>query len=254
MLILLTNDDGINAEGLWALYRGLEGLGRRVVIAPMEEQSASSHCLTIQYPIRVEKRGEDIWVVEGTPTDCITLGVNKLLDEEPSLVVSGINHGANVGDDVSYSGTVAAALEGMLFGIRSLAISVARRRPQNLKHAASFSRHICKLVLERDLPPNVILNVNFPDLPPPQIKGVQVTRLGKKAKRGLNIEKIEGDHSLYRIGEENPLWNGGVDTDVNAVREGWISLTPLHLDLTHYPAISEVKGWDFGFKSGVWTS
>lgn len=254
MLILLTNDDGVEAEGLCALRGELEKLARTVVVAPLREQSASSHCLTIQSPIGVEKRGKDTWVVEGTPTDCVTLGVNKLLDERPVLVVSGINHGANMGDDVSYSGTVAAALEGMLFGIRSLAFSVAQRRPQNLGYPASFSRHICELCLERDLPSNTILNINFPDLPPQEIKGVQVTKLGRKTMRGLNIEKIEGGNSLYWIGEENPVWNREADTDIRAVGEGRISITPLHLDLTNYPAISEIGSWDFGFKPEIWTS
>lgn len=254
MLILLTNDDGVEAEGLWALREELEKLARTAVIAPMREQSASSHCLTIQSPIGVKKRGKDIWLVEGTPTDCVTLGVDKLLDERPVLVVSGINQGANMGDDVSYSGTVAAALEGMLFGIQSLALSVAQRRPQNLSYPASFSRYICQMVLERRLPPNTILNINFPDLPPQQIKGVQVTRLGRKRVRGLNIEKVTGGSSIYLIGEENPVWDGEVDTDIRAVGEGRISITPLHLDLTNYPAISEIENWDFNFESSLWTS
>ncbi len=254
MLILLTNDDGVEAEGLLALREELGKLARTAVIAPTREQSASSHCLTIQSPIGVEKRGEDIWVVEGTPTDCVTLGVDKLLDERPALVASGINHGANMGDDVSYSGTVAAALEGMLFGIPSLAFSVAQNPPQNLRYSATFSRRICELVLERGLPSNTILNINFPDFPPQQIKGVQVTKLGRKRVRGLNIEKIEGGNSLYWIREENPVWSKEVDTDIKAVAEGKISITPLHLDLTNYAAIGEIGSWDFGLESELWTS
>ncbi len=254
MLILLTNDDGVEAEGLSALRGELEKLARTVVIAPLKEQSASSHSLTIQSPIEVEKRGKDTWVVEGTPTDCITLGVEKLLDERPALVVSGINHGANVGDDVSYSGTVAAALEGMLFGISSLAFSIAQRRPQDLAYPASFSRHICELCLEKGLPPHTILNINFPGLPPEEIKGVQVTRLGRKRMRGLNIEKTKGSNSLYLIGEEYPVWDRKDDTDIKAVKEGKISITPLHLDLTNYPAIPEIGDWDFGSKLKLWTS
>lgn len=254
MLILLTNDDGVEAEGLSALRGELEKLARTVVIAPLREQSASSHSLTIQFPIAVKKKGKDTWVVKGTPTDCVTLGVNELLDEKPALVVSGINHGANMGDDVSYSGTVAAAFEGMLFGISSFAFSVAQWNPQNLAYAASFSRHICELCLENGLPPNTILNINFPPLSPEEIKGVQVTRLGRKKLRGLNIEKIKGSNSLYLIGEEDPAWNREVDTDIKAVEEGRISVTPLHLDLTNYPAISEIGSWDLGSKLRLWTS
>jgi len=254
MLILLTNDDGVEAKGLSALRGELEKLARTVVIAPLQEQSASSHSLTIQSPIEVERRGGDTWVVRGTPTDCVTLGVNKLLDERPALVVSGINHGANMGDDVSYSGTVAAALEGMLFGIPSLAFSVAQRNPQDLVYPASFSRHICELCLEKGLPPHTVLNINFPDLPPERIRGVQVTKLGRKRMRGLNIERIKGSNSLYWIGEEYPIWDRMDDTDIKAMGEGKISITPLHLDLTNYPAIPEIGSWGFGSKLRPWTS
>ncbi len=245
MHVLLTNDDGIFSRGLQSLYHALKVLGRVTVVAPDRERSTVSHAITLDRPLRVRKEGEDMFSVDGTPADCVNLAVNGLLDERPDFVVSGINHGENLGHDVLYSGTVSAAFEGALFGIPSLAISIVARENFMFEAACDVAVRMVKLALEFGLPDDTILNVNVPNLPIKEIKGIRVTKQGKRIYEGLVTEKIDPRGRKY-------YWIGGDDlgfleeegSDFEAVNRGFVSVTPLHLDLTNYRALETLKKWE----------
>lgn len=240
--ILVTNDDGIHSPGLKALAGALEEVGELSVIAPDRERSAAGHSLTLHKPLRATEIAPRWYVVDGTPTDCVTLGVMGVLKERPRLVVSGINLGANLGDDITYSGTVSAAVEGTLLGIPAVAISAVEPSQHGLATAAAFAVRLALAVLERGLPRDTLLNVN---VPAGEVRGVAVTRQGKRSYNELIVEKMDPrGKTYYWIGGGEPTWELLGGTDYEAVMEGKISITPLHLDLTNYAAAEALKGWE----------
>jgi 5'-nucleotidase len=243
-LILVTNDDGVHAEGIRALAAGLAPVGDVVTVAPDREMSATSHSVTLHHPLRVSKIDDRRYAVDGTPTDCVMLGVLSVLPRRPDLVVSGINRGGNLGDDVTYSGTVAAAFEGTLLRVPSFAVSVIERVDTLFDVAAEFSARLARLVLEHGLPPDTLLNVNVPNLPPDEIVGVEVTRQGKRVYNDQVIEKEDprGETYYWIAGTESSEPVDG--TDLGAVSRGRISVTPLHLNLTSTGYLDELSGWE----------
>jgi len=244
-VILVTNDDGIQSEGLTALYRAMEDIAEAYIVAPDREKSAVSHALTMHRPLRVEEVKDRIYTVNGTPTDCVVVAVEKVLPEKPVMVISGINRGANLGDDITYSGTVSAAIEGTIFGIPSVAVSMPFTDEKDIcfETAASFSRRLVRFVLEGGLPPDTLLNVNVPDLPETEIKGVKFTRQGKRVYDNAIHETLDPwGRRHFWIGGGTPSWEEGNDTDFSAVTSGYISITPIHLDLTNYEALVYLRG------------
>ena len=238
-LILVTNDDGVHSQGLAALQKAVEDLGDVYVVAPDRERSAAGHSLTLHRPLRAEALNERTFSINGTPTDCVTLGINKLLPERPAMIVSGINRGANMGDDVTYSGTVSAAMEGTIYGIPSMAFSIAASGHYHYSTAAAYCRRIAAYVLEHSLPYDTLLNVNVPNLPQERIKGIKITRQGKR----IYDNSIQETHDPwgakhYWIGGGSAHWERGGDTDIEAVQEDMVSITPIHLDLTNYEALA----------------
>ena len=247
MKIMVTNDDGITAPGIVALAAALRDLGRVAVVAPDREQSAVSHAITLHQPLRAEEREPDVFAVSGTPTDCVNLGIHNLLDFRPDLVVSGINRGGNMGDDITYSGTVSAAMEATLMGIPAIAVSLATAGEGRWYEAAArFIRHLVRQVGERGLPPDTLLNVNVPDLPPAEQQGPVITRQGKKRYGGAIVDKVDPrGRQYYWIGSIEPTFEDIAGTDYAAVVRGQISITPLHMDLTNYASLDLLRGWQF---------
>ena len=240
--ILITNDDGVFAPGLQALAGACRQLGRTVIIAPAQDNSAVSHSLTMHKPLRVRKLEENIFTLDGTPTDCVTIGIGKILPERPVLIVSGINPGGNLGDDVSYSGTVSAAIEGTMHGIPSIAVSLAGDRPFRFETAAEIAASIGALVIERGLPTDTLLNVNVPNIGREQINGIRFTRQGRRTYANAIQETFDPwGRKHFWIGGGTPSWDEGVDTDSSVVDSGHISITPIHLDLTNYNALDSLK-------------
>ena len=243
MLALLTNDDGINAKGLLALKREISKIGEVWVVAPDREQSATSHSLTLRYPLRVNKIADKFFSLDGTPTDAVMLAVYSIMKKKPDIVISGINHGPNLGDDVSYSGTVAAAMEGTILNIPSIAVSVAKWEATYFDSAARFVRKLALFVLKNGLPRDTYLNVNIPDRKE-TIKRYKITHLGKRLYNDVVIEKMDPRSKKYFwIGEQSPTWEKEKDSDFSAVRRGYVSITPLHLDMTDYQTIEQIKKW-----------
>jgi 5'-nucleotidase len=240
--ILVSNDDGIHAEGLRVLAGALAPLGHVTIIAPDREQSATSHSLTLHRPLRVRKVAPDVLSVDGTPTDCVLLGVHGFLEHRPALVVSGINHGPNMGNDVLYSGTVAAASEGAFLGIPSVAFSLATWETASFDAAGRIAQDLVRTLLARGLPKGACLNVNIPPLPHDAIRGVRVARLGKRVFRDVVVEKRDPrGKSYYWIGGEDPTWERDEASDFHAVSEGYVSITPLTFELTDYKGIVELE-------------
>ncbi len=243
-LILVCNDDGIGAEGLRVLVDGLDPLGDVVVVAPDRERSAAGHSLTLSRPLRAVRISERWYSVDGTPTDCITLAVTGLLPRRPDLVAAGINHGSNLGDDITYSGTVASAIEATLQGIAAFAVSLAGAGRLDFRGAAGFAKRLAAEILQRGLPADTLLNVNVPNEAPEGIRGVKVTRQGRRVYSETVVKKVDPrGRDYYWIGGSESVWKRADGTDFEAVSGGWISLTPLHLDLTNHPAIEELKRW-----------
>lgn len=247
-LILLTNDDGIRAEGLRHLRQAVAPLGKTLVVAPERQQSGSSHALTLDNPLRINWLDDTTIAVDGTPTDCVLLAMRGLVERKPDILISGINHGPNLGDDVTYSGTVAAAFEGTLLGLPSVAVSVCSWRDCQFEAAARFAARVARKVLEHGLPNGTLLNVNVPSLTPEEIGGVSVTKLGKRIYRDAVVRKKDPrGKDYYWIGGQTPIWCKGEETDFDAVEGGMISVTPLHLDLTDYKSLDAVKAWALEF-------
>jgi 5'-nucleotidase len=245
-LILVCNDDGVRSAGLRALVAGLNDVGEVVVVAPDRERSASGHSLTLTRPLRVTAVDTNWYSVDGTPTDCITIGVMELLPRKPRLVATGINHGSNLGDDVTYSGTVACAMEATLQGIPSFAISLAgeARLDEEFRVAAGCARRLAREVLRRGLPQDTLLNVNVPNVPPEKIRGWTVTRQGRRVYNETVVRNTDPrGQAYYWIGGASCSWQAGAETDYEAVTSGWISVTPLHLDLTNHGVLNEIRGW-----------
>jgi len=248
MKILLSNDDGILARGLGVLERACEPLGELYVVAPDREQSATSHSLTLHHPLRPVRLGERRWQVDGTPTDSVLLGVGVLMPEKPDFVISGINHGPNMGEDVLYSGTVAAAMEGLALGIPSIAVSFggnALRADALLDSQVGVLRTLLlHLTSLRAFPTDTLLNVNLPPLAADQIKGVKLTRLGRRVfSDSITRMQDPWGREIFWIGGGSVEWSGPDDSDFATVAAGYISVTPLHLDLTHRDQLDASADW-----------
>jgi 5'-nucleotidase len=242
--ILVTNDDGIHSAGIIALERAMRTVGDTVTVAPAHEMSAASHSLTLSRPLRIDVIDDRHYSVDGTPTDCVTLAMNMILkDDRPDLIVSGINKGGNLGDDVTYSGTVAGALEASIYGLPGVAISLVKRVDFDFEHAADFAAELARRVLGDGLPRGTLLNVN---VPPGPIRGVRITRQGNKVIRPTIIEGTDPrQRKYYWIGEESFTWNDEEGTDYHAVRQGLVSITPLKNDLTDHRVLSDFKERDW---------
>jgi len=248
-VILLTNDDGIEAEGLKALSEALQEIGDVFIVAPDREQSASSRAITLDAPLRVTEYSEKRFGVSGTPTDCVILAVHGLLSKKPDLIVSGINHGPNMGEDVTYSGTVAAAIEGNILGIDSMAISIASWNPTQFESACKAASYLAKRALGTDENKNILWNINVPDLPTKKIKGFKITKLGSRVYNDLIIKKKDPrGRDYFWIGGGTPGWNVEENTDFAAISSGRVSVTPLRLDLSDYKKIVELKEQEFEWK------
>ena len=248
MYILLTNDDGYDSEGLLAARAALAELGEVAVVAPERNWSAAGHNRTMDKPLRVTRvtlaDGQEGLVTDGTPSDCVSLAVLGVLERQPDLVVSGINKGPNIGDDITYSGTVAAAMEGVLSGIPSIAISLADYFQWDFSYASRFLAKLARTVAGKGLPEGVLLNVNVPPLPAERVKGVEVTRLAKRIYRGTLIQREDPyGRPYYWLGGDVPHGRTDKGTDYMAVTEGRVSVTPIHLDLTNYRLIATLEGW-----------
>ena len=240
-MILLTNDDGIQAPGLKVMRGHLEELGSVMVVAPEDEMSGVSHSVTLEKPISVRWIDKNTAAVGGTPTDCVLLAVHKLMKKRPDIVVSGINLGPNLGNDVTYSGTVAAALEAAIHGIKAVAISVASRKDPDFEPAARFGKKLVQHLAALEVPSGTFLNVNVPNAPNGKIRGVRITRLGRRTYRDdvIQLDDPEGEE-CYKIGGE-PICEIEEGTDVEAIESAFISVTPISLDLTDHTFLRELK-------------
>lgn len=244
MNILISNDDGIFAPALMRLKEELRPFGRVIIVAPDRDQSATSHSLTLHRPFRIHRHGDDVYSVDGTPTDCVVSAWYGLLDQTPDMVISGINHGPNMGEDVFYSGTVAAAIEGTLQGAPAIAVSLVTREMTDFAEPARFVAGLTRRVLEHGLPRRQLLNVNIPHRPWGEVRGVQITRLGSRVYRDTLVRKVDPrGRDYYWIGGEDAVWEGREGTDFQAVHDGWISVTPLRLDLTDDQALLDMRTW-----------
>ena len=238
--ILITNDDGIHSPGLRALKESLAPIGKVVIVAPDRDNSAISHALTMNRPLRLTKLDEDVYTLDGTPTDCVSIALGKVLDRLPDLLVSGINSGPNIGDDISYSGTVSAAIEGTMYAVSSMAVSMAGEPPLDYAKADALIRELALRVMAQGLPANTLMNVNIPA--ESEMRGVRVTRQGRRIwKQAVQEVKDPRGRVHYWIGGGTPLLDSGKDTDVRAVGEGFVSISPIHLDLTNHEGISYFK-------------
>jgi len=244
MKILLSNDDGYLADGLATLALALKGLGELTIIAPDRNQSGASHSLTLDAPLRVNQTPDGIYFVNGTPTDCVHLAITGLLDEDPDMVVSGINHGSNLGDDVLYSGTVAAAVEGRFLGLPAIAVSLVGENPKHFDTAAQATRDLIAHLLENPLPADTVLNINVPDVPYDQLQGFEATRCGNR-HRSQPVVPLQDPRgkTLYWVGPAGEGQDAGPGTDFHAVANNRVSVTPLKVDLTRHDHIESLQSW-----------
>lgn len=249
MRILVSNDDGIEARGIQALADAMKALGDVTIVAPDREQSGAGHSLTLHRPLRIHSRGEKRYAVDGTPTDCVTLAILEVMKKnKPDIVISGINGGPNLGEDITYSGTVAAALEGAIMGVPSIAMSLAavNGESKNYKPAAYFAQRLVKKVYQEGLTEGVLLNVNVPNIEGDTIDDYEITRTGKRRYSGAIAEKLDPKgRKYYWIGGEDTGFDDSPGTDSNAVRLRKVSITPLRFDLTHDEYFPLLKGWQF---------
>jgi len=246
MRVLVSNDDGVDAPGIKVLAQRLSVVGEVTVVAPDRDRSGASNSLTLDQPIRVTRLEDGRYRVAGTPTDCVHLALAGLLEHEPDIVVSGINNSANLGDDVIYSGTVSAAMEGRFLGLPAIAVSLASadHRGEHFETAAQAALAIMQRLLVDPLPADTILNVNVPDRPWAEIRGFAVTRLGKRHRSAPCIRQTDPrGRPIYWIGPPGEAEDDGPGTDFHAVRDGYISITPIQVDLTRYQALEKVSGW-----------
>ena len=244
MRILLSNDDGYQAPGLQALAASLETVADVVVVAPDRDRSGASNSLTLDTPIRAHTMENGYIRVEGTPTDCVHLAITGLLEVEPDMVVAGINAGANMGDDVIYSGTVAAATEGRFLGFPAMAVSIASHAPEHFDTAAQIAVQLIERLRRKPLAAESILNVNVPDLPLADIQGIQITRLGHRHKAEPVVRELDPrGRPVYWVGPAGPEQDAGPGTDFYALRNSCVSVTPLQVDLTRHSAIDSLQDW-----------
>ena len=244
MKILISNDDGYLATGINVLTAALEKVAEVVVVAPDRNRSAASNSLTLKVPLRVSEVAPNRYKVDGTPSDCVHLAVTGFLDFEPDLVVSGINHGANLGDDVIYSGTVAAAMEGRFLGLPTIAVSLVGNELQHFETAAAVASELVQKIERAPLASDVVLNLNVPDVALSELKGVQATRLGFRHKSEQILKDTDPyGRPIYWVGPAGEGQDAGEGTDFFAVRQGFASVTPLKVDLTRYTAIDDLSDW-----------
>jgi len=244
MRILVANDDGYLAPGIRALHERLKGLGEAIMVAPDRNRSGASHSLTLQQPLNVHCHSPEMYSVQGSPSDCVILALGGLLENKPDMVVSGINDGPNMGDDVLYSGTVAAAVEGRHLGLPAIALSMAEHNPTHFETAAEVAAALLERMNKVPLPADTILNVNVPDVPMEQIEGHRVTRLGTRHQSGAarREQTPRGDYQ-YWIGPAGAIDDASPGTDFLAVQEGYVSVTPLQIDLTRYDSMQGLSDW-----------
>lgn len=237
--ILVTNDDGFESAGIKALSQALAKIGKTITIAPDRDNSAVSHSLTMNRPLFVKENGPDSFAVDGTPTDCVVIGIHKILKTKPDLLVSGINAGPNLGDDISYSGTVSAAVEGTMYSIPSMAVSLAGNS-SNYTNAANIAAELATIILDKGLPENTLLNVNIPS--GQKMRGVRVTRQGRRLWQNSIQETLDPwGKKFFWIGGGTPIKDSATDTDVHAIEQGYVSVTPIHLDMTNHEGIFHLK-------------
>lgn len=242
--ILITNDDGYQSEGIIALENALSEIGEVFVVAPASEMSGASHSLTLARPLRIRQIDARHWTVDGTPTDCVTLAINRIFApaERPAICVSGINHGANLGDDATYSGTVAGAMEATILGVPGLAFSLVANRSHDFSESAKVARELTAKAIAEGLPENTLLNINVPKGVP---KGFRITKQGFKNARPVIPEHIDPrGKPYYWIGEERSGFHAEGGTDFEAIDEGFVSVTPMRADLTNHPAIELMQNWE----------
>lgn len=247
MRILVSNDDGYQARGLRTLAQSLVRIGTVTVVAPDRNRSGASNSLTLENPLRVEQAEESVYYVNGTPSDCVHVAITGLLDEEPDMVVSGINHGANLGDDVLYSGTVAAATEGRFLGLPAIAVSLVGEQGWHFETAAEITRRLVERLIADPLPRDTILNVNVPDVPLDRIERVEVTRLGfrHKSEPVVRAQDPKG-RPIFWIGPAGQGQDAGAGTDFHAIANRCVSVTPITVDLTDHRSIESLRGWLHG--------
>lgn len=244
MHILLSNDDGYLAPGLAALHDELSALAKVTVVAPDRNRSGASNSLTLDRPLRAELTAQGFYKVDGTPTDCVHLALTGLLDEEPDMVVSGINDGANLGDDVIYSGTVAAATEGRFLGLPALAVSLAAKPARNFTTAAKAAGRVVRHLIERPLADDTILNINVPDVGWDQIRGFKSTRLGFRHRAEPATPQLDPwQQKIYWVGPAGPAQDAGQGTDFFAIDSNYVSVTPLQIDLTRHEGVIPLERW-----------
>jgi 5'-nucleotidase len=248
MHFLVSNDDGINATGIKALAEVLQELGDVTIYAPSADRSGASNSLTLDRPVRIHKTAENRFAVDGTPTDCVHMALTGLMQQEPDMVCSGINNAANLGDDVLYSGTVAAAIEGRHLGLPAIALSLAtNRKSRNERHFKTAQYYVKKIIENlkaNPLPQDTILNINFPDLPIDQVKGIKVTRFGNRHKAENTVKELDPrGRAIYWIGPAGPEADAGEGTDFHAIKNGFVSITPMHVDMTKHSVIDNLRAW-----------
>jgi 5'-nucleotidase len=246
--ILVTNDDGIDSPGIYALVQSLKEIGEVTVIAPIKEQSAAGHSITMQIPLRVTKsfkNGEFFgYGISGTPADCVKIGIRNIMKDTPNLVVSGINNGSNTAINIIYSGTVSAAREAAIMDVPSIAVSVTNHNVMDFKFAAKFSKIIAKELVEKDVPPGTFLNVNIPDVPEDKIAGVLLTKQGKSKWDDIYEHRIDpqGRDYFWLTGDLLEV-DSDMDTDQAAIKKNYVSVSPIHFDLTDYSTFDKMKAW-----------
>ncbi len=241
-MILVTNDDGIYSPGIQILAKRLRELDAVVIVAPDRERSAAGHSMTLHRPLQIEEVREGMLSVNGTPTDCVNIAVKGLLKETPRLVVSGINKGPNLGDDVTYSGTVAGAIEAILLGIPSFAVSLAAREDFRFAEGAEVAVRTAGQILSEGLPAGTLLNINVPNIPIGEMQGTRITRLGKRIYHQMTVERVDPrGKKYYWIGGGEPDWEREEGTDLDAIDRKFVSITPLHLDMTDYASFEQMR-------------
>jgi 5'-nucleotidase len=246
---LLSNDDGYQARGLRTLAQHLGDIAEITVVAPDRNRSGASNSLTLETPLRVEQAEERVYYVNGTPTDCVHIAITGLLEHAPDMLISGINNGANLGDDVLYSGTVAAAMEGRFLGIPSIAVSLVLREGGHYATAAALVRRLVERNSTDPLPTDTILNINVPDVPAAELKGIQTTRLGFRHNSEPAVKALDpNNRPIYWIGPAGAGQDAGPGTDFHAVAAGWVSVSPLKVDLTAHAALATVQSWFSRFR------
>ncbi|MBI9071981.1 MAG: 5'/3'-nucleotidase SurE [Melioribacteraceae bacterium] len=249
MKILISNDDGIDSEGIWVLAKALKEIGEVFVVAPQTEQSAVGHAITMKIPLRVQKRiiNEEFfgYAVSGTPADCVKMGIRNLMDSPPDIVVSGINHGSNTAVNIIYSGTVGAAREAAMMDVPSIAMSITDHNPDSFEYAGKIAQKMCKLVHKHGLPNGTLLNVNVPNLPEDKIKGIKITEMGKSRWDDIYEKRIDpyGNDYYWLTGkliEEDETLN----QDQFAVKQDYVAVSPIHFDLTDHETLNDMQNWD----------